>query len=81
MSNFPNLRLDNTDIVAAARELARDKGKSVGNIGRVSVDVLSDYLLTQPKTARELARFLGVELPSKGRLPKEPVREMAAAIR
>lgn len=81
MSNFPNLRLDNTDIVAGARELARDKGKSVGNIGRVSVDVLTDYLLTQPKTTRQLALFLGAELPSKGRLPKDAVRELASAIR
>lgn len=78
---FETLKLDNTHIVAAARDLAVQDGIQVGNIGRVSVDVLANYLVKEPKTARELGRFLNIQVPTKGRLPKATARELAAAIR
>jgi len=81
MSKYSTLKLDTTDIVAEARNLAREKGVEVGNIGRVSVAVLADYFVTAPKTARELGDFLGIQVPSKGRLPKATAQELAYAIR
>lgn len=78
---FENLKLDNTHIVAAAREQAVADGISVGSIGRVSVDVLANYFVKAPKTARELGKFLSIEVPSKGRLPKDKAVELASAIR
>jgi hypothetical protein len=81
MAKYTTLVLDTSNIANAAREHAREAGKAVGNIGRVSVDVIADYLVTQPKTARELGDFLGLEVPSKGRLPKATARELAVAIR
>lgn len=81
MSKYPNLKLDTTDIVAEAREAAKQAGIPVGSIGRVSVDVLANYFVKAPKTARELGDFLGIEVPSKGRLPKTTAQELAVAIR
>jgi hypothetical protein len=81
MAKYDNLKLDTTNIVSAARELAQEQGVAVGNIGRVSVDVLANYFVTAPKTARELGDFLGIQVPSKGRLPKATARELAVAIR
>ena len=81
MAKYDTLKLDTTDIVAAAREVARENGVAVGNIGRVSVDVLANYFVKAPKTARELGDFLGIQVPSKGRLPKATAQELAAAIR
>lgn len=78
---FTTLKLDTTPIVSAARELAQENGTPVGNIGRVSVDVLANYFVTAPKTARELGLFLGIQVPSKGRLPKDKAKELAVAIR
>lgn len=81
MAKYDNLKLDNTHIVQAARELAQENGKPVGSIGRVSVEVLSDYFVKTPKTARELGDFLNIAVPSKGRLPKATAKKLAVAIR
>lgn len=81
MSKYTTLKLDTTPIVSAAREHAEANGLEVGKIGRVSVDVLANYFVTAPKTARELGDFLGIQVPSKGRLPKATAKELAVAIR
>jgi hypothetical protein len=81
MARYTSLKLDTADIVAEAREHAKANGLPVGSIGRVSVDVLANYFVTAPKTARELGDFLGIQVPSKGRLPKATAQELAAAIR
>jgi hypothetical protein len=81
MSKYPNLKLDTTDIVAEARDLAVEAGLQVGAIGRVSVDVLAHYFVKRPQTARQLGDFLNIQVPSKGRLPKETAKELAVAIR
>lgn len=78
---FTTLKLDTTPIVSAARELAQENGTPVGAIGRVSVEVLANYFVKTPKTARELGSFLGIEVPSKGRLPKDTAKVLALAIR
>lgn len=78
---FKTLKLDTTDIVAEARVLATEAGLPVGNIGRVSVDVLANYFVKRPLTAREVGQFLGIEVPSKGRPSKATAKELAAAIR
>jgi hypothetical protein len=81
MAKYDTLKLDTTDIVAEAREFAKEAGIQVGSIGRVSVEVLANYFVKQPKTARELGDFLGIQVPSKGRLPKATAQELAVAIR
>lgn len=81
MSKYENLKLDTTNIVQGARELAQENGEQVGSIGRVSVAVLANYFVKQPKTARELGDFLNIAVPSKGRLPKATAKELALAIR
>lgn len=81
MAKYNFLTLDTAPLVAEAREFAQAQGKPVGSIGRVSVDVLADYFLSQPKTLRELADFLGADIPAKGRVSKEKVKEIAASIR
>lgn len=81
MAKYETLALDTTRIVAAARDLARENGTPVGSIGRVSVDVLANYFVKTPKTARELGDFLGIAVPQKGRLPKATAQELAVAIR
>lgn len=78
---FKTLKLDTTDIVAEGRVLAKEAGIPVGEIGRVSVDVLANYFVKRPVTAREVGQFLGIEVPSKGRLPKAKAQELATAIR
>lgn len=81
MARYSFLTLDSSTIASAARDHAIDTGQKVGSIGRVSVDVIADYLVTQPRTARELADFLGVEISAKGKLSQEKAKELASAIR
>lgn len=81
MAKYDTLKLDTTDLVAEARDLAREAGIQVGSIGRVSVDVLAHYFVKRPKTARELGDFLNIEVPSKGRPSKAVAQELAVAIR
>lgn len=81
MARYEFLTLNSAAIATEARNHAIENGQPVGSIGRVSVDVIADYLVAQPKTARELADFLGVPVSSKGRLKKDAAKELAAAIR
>ena len=78
---FKTLKLDTTDIVAEARVLAHEDGIPVGSIGRVSVDVLANYFVKRPLTAREVGKFLSIEVPQKGRPSKATAKELASAIR
>ena len=71
-----------TAVVAAeARAFARETGQSVGTRGRLSVEHFAEYFMAQPKRAREVANALGIPLGNRGRLSRDKIESVAAAIR
>jgi hypothetical protein len=78
---FNVMKLDKRSIATAARQFAKDSGEAVGARGRLSVDIFTDYLMTQPQTVRGLANALDIPVSQRGRVSKETILEIAASIR
>lgn len=68
-------------IAQAAREFARQNGKPVGTRGRLSVKHFTEFFVAQPKTAREIASLMEVEVSKRGRLAREDAERIALAVR
>lgn len=72
---------DTRSIANAARIFANKNGRPVGVRGRLSVQAYSDYLVTQPATAREIAKALGMPVGVRGRVSRKMVETVAENIR
>lgn len=79
--NVSTLKYDTRAVATAAREFARENGNQVGTRGRLSIEIFTNYLLSQPATARDLAQTMDIPVSAKGRVSRETVEAIAASIR
>jgi hypothetical protein len=64
------------------RAWAQEQGLPVGIRGRLSIDLIVQYLAAHPKEAKAFGRTLsGVEIPARGRMKDETRRAIATVIR
>lgn len=68
-------------IAHAAREFARERGIPVGTRGRLSLDHFAKYFVAQPRTARQIAALVGVEVSKRGRLAETDAVKIAEHVR
>ncbi|QIN94193.1 Lsr2-like DNA bridging protein [Streptomyces phage Wakanda] len=74
------VEIDIRTLSAEVREFARENGLEVGTRGRVPSTLFVEYLLTQPKKARELAKALSVPVNDRGRVSYETVAKVGVAL-
>ena len=72
--------IDVRALAGEVRSFARENGYEVGTRGRVSSELFVEYLLTQPKKARELAKALDIPVNDRGRVSFETVAKVGVAI-
>jgi hypothetical protein len=72
--------IDVRALAGEAREFARENDLEVGSRGRVSSEVLVEYLMTQPKKVRELAKVLDIPVAERGRVSYEVVARVGVIL-
>jgi hypothetical protein len=75
-----NIDIDVRTLAGEVRDFARENGMEVGSRGRVSSELFVEYLMTQPKKVRELAKVLDISVNERGRVPYEVVAKVGIAI-
>jgi hypothetical protein len=79
-ANTPKVSIDIRTLSAEARAFARENGLEVGSRGRVPSTLFVDYLMSQPKKARELAKALQVPVNDRGRVSFETIAKVSVAL-
>jgi hypothetical protein len=72
--------IDVRSLSGEVREFCRENGIAIGSRGRVSSELFVEYLMTQPKKARELAKALRVPVSDRGRVSYETVARVGVAL-
>ncbi len=75
-----NIDIDVRTLAGEVRDFARENGYIVGSRGRVSSELFVEYLMTQPKKVRELAKVLDIPVSERGRVSYEVVARVGVAI-
>jgi len=74
------VEIDVRTLAGEVRNFAREHGMEVGSRGRVSSEMFVEYLLTQPKKVRELAKALNIPVSERGRVSFETVAKVGVAV-
>lgn len=80
MKRIAPVVIDIRTLSAEVRNFARENGYEVGTRGRVSSELFVEYLMTQPRKTRELAKALNVPVGVRGRIPFETVAKVGVAL-
>jgi hypothetical protein len=75
-----SINIDVRALSAEVREFCRENGLPIGSRGRVSSELFVEYLMTQPKKTRELAKALRVPVSDRGRVSYETVARVGVAL-
>ncbi len=72
--------IDVRSLSGEVREFCRENGIAIGSRGRVSSELFVEYLMSQPKKTRELAKVLSVPVSDRGRVSYEVTARVGVAL-
>ncbi|AVD99393.1 DNA bridging protein [Streptomyces phage BillNye] len=75
-----SVSIDVRSLSGEVREFCRENGIAIGSRGRVSAELFVEYLMTQPKKTRELAKALSVPVNDRGRVAFETTAAVGVAL-